>query len=177
MISKQSIIKTLLEKHSQVVFAISAALFGSVVIIGFISTMLNLLTEVSNQFGYLSEIQRFLMNNLAWLFLPAILGFIGMMASLRYVVDAHFNAMRSPAETRTEGLYRAFAADKLAESHYKNGDYINAIPLFEEALKLREQELGIEHPDCAISLNNLAYLYKLQGEDDKTSLFYKGENH
>jgi tetratricopeptide (TPR) repeat protein len=35
--------------------------------------------------------------------------------------------------------------------------------LFQQALELRKRLLGEEHPDVALSLNNLALLYKSQG--------------
>ena len=38
------------------------------------------------------------------------------------------------------------------------GDYAKAEPLFEQALQIRKQVLGPEHPDTASSLNNLALL-------------------
>ena len=36
------------------------------------------------------------------------------------------------------------------------GAYDQALPLYQRALKIREKALGPEHPDTAISLNNLA---------------------
>jgi tetratricopeptide (TPR) repeat protein len=45
----------------------------------------------------------------------------------------------------------------------KIGDYRQALPLFQEALAIREQVLGKRHPDYATSLNNLALLYHSQG--------------
>ena len=38
------------------------------------------------------------------------------------------------------------------------GDYAKAEPLYKEALEIRQKVLGRDHPDTAISLNNLAYL-------------------
>jgi tetratricopeptide (TPR) repeat protein len=37
------------------------------------------------------------------------------------------------------------------------------LPLYERALALRERVLGDEHPDTAMSLNNLALLFEAQG--------------
>ena len=42
---------------------------------------------------------------------------------------------------------------------YRAGRYIEAIPLAKRALAIRELQLGPEHPDTALSLNNLAALY------------------
>jgi Tetratricopeptide repeat len=38
------------------------------------------------------------------------------------------------------------------------GDYAKAEPLYLEALPIRLKVLGLEHPDTAVSLNNLAAL-------------------
>ncbi|RRR74024.1 MAG: tetratricopeptide repeat protein [Candidatus Viridilinea halotolerans] len=43
------------------------------------------------------------------------------------------------------------------------GSYASAQPYVERALALSEQVLGAEHPDTAQSLNNLAWLYRVQG--------------
>jgi tetratricopeptide (TPR) repeat protein len=44
------------------------------------------------------------------------------------------------------------------------GRYPEAEPLYEQALAIREQQLGPEHPHTADSLNNLAGLYHAQGK-------------
>lgn len=38
------------------------------------------------------------------------------------------------------------------------------MPLYQRALAIKEQALGATHPDTAISLNNLAALYRAQGD-------------
>jgi len=43
------------------------------------------------------------------------------------------------------------------------GRYAAAEPLFQRSLAIREQQLGADHPDTAISLNNLAGLYQAMG--------------
>jgi tetratricopeptide (TPR) repeat protein len=40
------------------------------------------------------------------------------------------------------------------------GEYAKAEPLYQEALRIRRKVLGSEHPDTALSLNNLAVLYQ-----------------
>src|SRR5439155_297783 len=40
------------------------------------------------------------------------------------------------------------------------GDYGRAEPLYQRALAIREQALGPQHPDVALSLNTLAGLYR-----------------
>src|SRR5205085_2204362 len=48
--------------------------------------------------------------------------------------------------------------------HYlcDRGQYAQAESLLQRALALREQVLGLEHPDTASTLNELAWLYYLQ---------------
>jgi CHAT domain-containing protein len=46
---------------------------------------------------------------------------------------------------------------------YNQGQYKAAIPLLERALTIQEKVLGSEHPDVALSLNNLATLYQNMG--------------
>jgi len=48
--------------------------------------------------------------------------------------------------------------------------YDKAKPLYEKALAIREKVFGQEHPDVATSFNNLAELYKNQGNYDKAKL-------
>jgi tetratricopeptide (TPR) repeat protein len=47
-----------------------------------------------------------------------------------------------------------------------------AEPLYLQALELRKKLLGNEHPDVAISLNNLALLYNTQGRYEEAELLY-----
>ena len=44
------------------------------------------------------------------------------------------------------------------------GRYEEAIPLAERALAIREKVLGLEHPDVAQSLGNLAEIYRAKGD-------------
>ena len=39
------------------------------------------------------------------------------------------------------------------------GDYAKAEPLYQRTLAIYQKALGAQHPDTAISLNNLAALY------------------
>ncbi|MFM6511617.1 MAG: tetratricopeptide repeat protein [Microcystis panniformis] len=86
--------------------------------------------------------------------------------------------------------------DKLAEAErltqqviqlYQQGKYNEAIPLAEQALTIRKQQLGDNHPLTAQSLNNLALLYYSQGRYSEAEPLYKealaiskqqlGDNH
>ena len=48
-----------------------------------------------------------------------------------------------------------------------------ALPLFEESLKIRKEVLGTQHPDYATSLNNLAGLYKAMGKPEQALPLYE----
>ena len=43
------------------------------------------------------------------------------------------------------------------------GRYADAEPLYKRSLAIREKALGPDHPDVAMSLNNLAAFYRAQG--------------
>jgi len=59
-----------------------------------------------------------------------------------------------------------------AMQYYAQGRYSEAIPLLEEALKIRRKALPEGHPDIANSLNNLAGLYKSQGRSGEAEPLY-----
>jgi hypothetical protein len=50
-----------------------------------------------------------------------------------------------------------------ADSLETKGDNTQAMPVWQEILAIREQQLGLDHLSTAISLNNLAELYRVQG--------------
>jgi len=55
---------------------------------------------------------------------------------------------------------------------YDDGQYAEAIPLALQALEIRERALGPEHPNVAVSLNNLALLYATLGSYAKAEPLY-----
>ena len=56
---------------------------------------------------------------------------------------------------------------------YDEGRYSEAADVAKKALKVAEDTFGDEHPNVAISLNNLAYLYDCQGNYIKSEPLYK----
>ena len=56
---------------------------------------------------------------------------------------------------------------------YRAGKYTDAIPLAERLLAIRKKFLGPSHPDVALSLNNLALLYKAQGRYGDAEPLYR----
>ena len=53
------------------------------------------------------------------------------------------------------------------------GDYVEAEPLYQRALVIREKSLGPEHPHVAVSLNHLALLYSAQGKYAEADPLYR----
>ena len=53
------------------------------------------------------------------------------------------------------------------------GEYPKAEPLLQEALRIRQKVLGPEHPDTALSLNNLGGLYRVMGQYDKAEPLFQ----
>ena len=66
----------------------------------------------------------------------------------------------------------ATGLNNLATLYYSQGRYSKAKPLFEEALNMREQLLGAEHPDVAQSRKALANLCNTQGNYEKAESLY-----
>ena len=52
------------------------------------------------------------------------------------------------------------------------GRYDDAEPLYKRSLAIWEKALRPDHPSVALSLNNLALLYRRQGRYDTPSLMY-----
>jgi CHAT domain-containing protein len=56
---------------------------------------------------------------------------------------------------------------------YNAGRYEEAIPLAERALRIQEKVLGPEHPTVALALNNLAELFRAQGDSARAEPLYQ----
>src|ERR1700683_4360274 len=72
-------------------------------------------------------------------------------------LEKRWQAMMAPPQSNTEKLYQRF------DDLYKAGRFAEAIPLAQEVLAIAEKERGPDHPEVAIALRNLAFLYKEQG--------------
>ncbi|NJN12254.1 MAG: tetratricopeptide repeat protein, partial [Richelia sp. RM1_1_1] len=72
-----------------------------------------------------------------------------------------------PQSAQSAELQEAEKLNQQVEQLYEQGKYTEAIPIAEKALAIREKVLGYDHPDVAISLNNLALLYYSQGNYSK----------
>jgi len=163
-----------LEKHSQAVFITSITLLMFTSLSGLLVTVSLFFTESSVGLPYVEGVQNFVLNNMLWLLILLGIGFLGMMTSLKPVLESYYARQMTPAApTQPEELFDAIALDKLAQAYLRQGEYSKALPLVEQALQLRQQTLGRQHPDTATSLNNLAYLYHLQGKYDKALPLYE----
>jgi len=56
---------------------------------------------------------------------------------------------------------------------YRQGKYDKAVSLAREAIEEAEAKVGTDHPDLANTLNDLALLYKTQGDYAKAEPLYK----
>ncbi len=81
------------------------------------------------------------------------------------------HAMNEHAEEIAKHFENAGKEEKAAEYYNKAGcwcidqhEWENSETLLKVALAIREKVLGVEHPDTATSLNNLAYLHKAQSK-------------
>jgi len=163
-----------LEKHSQAVFITSITLLMFTSLSGLLVTVSLFFTESSVGLPYVEGVQNFVSNNMLWLLILLGIGFLGMMTSLKPVLESYYARQMTPAApVQPEELFDAIALDKLAQVYFKQGEYSKALPLVEQALQLREQTVGRQHPDTATSLNNLAYCYHAQGEYDKALPLYE----
>lgn len=53
------------------------------------------------------------------------------------------------------------------------GEYKKSEELYEICLQICEEMLGEQHPNTAITYNNLAYIYRKQGENEKAEKLYR----
>jgi len=93
--------------------------------------------------------------------------FIGLMIGLI--------AILAQATIQEEQLELAKTYNEQAIQYYQQGEFGQALPLAEEALKIRYEILGEENPDTLESLNNLAMFYQAIGRlSDALPLLEKG---
>jgi CHAT domain-containing protein len=60
-----------------------------------------------------------------------------------------------------------------ADALEAKGDNTQAVPVWQEILAIREQQLGLENPDTAASLNKLALLYRALGRYGEAEPLYR----
>ena len=62
---------------------------------------------------------------------------------------------------------------ELVELYLAQGKHMDAEPICQRSLAIREKALGPEHPDVAVSLSNLADLYRDQGKYGEAEPLYQ----
>jgi tetratricopeptide (TPR) repeat protein len=78
-----------------------------------------------------------------------------------------FSLAVTPGWPEEDSLRKAEELYHEITRHYQQGRYADALPLAERELEIIEKTLGPEHPSTAISVNNLAELYRVMGAYDK----------
>jgi len=86
---------------------------------------------------------------------------------MRYVILARALCIVGRGVTLAETL------DQQVVRLFNEGQYAEAEPLALQALEVSLKKNGPDHPDTAMSLNNLALLYKTQGKYDLAEPLYK----
>ncbi len=81
----------------------------------------------------------------------------------RQIQEARTNNHQTTSSQQSPELEEANRLHQQVIQLYEQGKYDEAIPLAERVLEMRQKLLGTEHPDVALSLNNLAFLYFSQG--------------
>ncbi|MDA0996880.1 MAG: tetratricopeptide repeat protein [Proteobacteria bacterium] len=68
---------------------------------------------------------------------------------------------------------RAEILNKYGTACYQAGDHDEAVKAFTRGLRMLEKTLGLEHPDIATSLNNLALIHYSKGRLDQAEPLYR----
>jgi tetratricopeptide (TPR) repeat protein len=72
----------------------------------------------------------------------------------------------------SNSLELADVLERLSLLYYKQGRYLEAEPLLQKSLILKQNFLGLDHTDVSTSLNNLATLYQSQGRYNEAEQIY-----
>ena len=78
----------------------------------------------------------------------------------------------TPVFAEGAGLEWDILNDEVMEL-YRTGKYDRGVVVAKKALEVAEQNVGPDHPDVATSLNNLAELYRTQGQYAQAEPLYK----
>jgi len=95
------------------------------------------------------------------------------VCALAAIVFLAVGGLSAGAPSPAPHLSEADKLDQQVQELAKAGKYSEAIPLAIQSLHLREKALGPEHPDTALSLNNLGYLYATMGDYAKAEPLYQ----
>lgn len=95
-----------------------------------------------------------------------------LLTSLAWSQDNASSKLELPPEQQTQ-LDKARELSGQANQLRRQGRIREAATIAEQALEIREKVLGPEHPDTAISLNNLAGIYQAQANYAAAELLYE----
>jgi tetratricopeptide (TPR) repeat protein len=95
----------------------------------------------------------------------------GNTITAREILDK--GAEKIAGELKEQPETKAALMHTMSSVYVALGLYDKALPLAEEALKLRRQSLGSEHPDVAASLNSLANVLSYKGEYAEAEALYR----
>ena len=87
--------------------------------------------------------------------------------------EYNVNTNRTNGEVAAQWLFEASDLNKRAIELDNAGRYSEAEPLYQQSLAMHEEVLGLDHPDVAVSLNNLAFLYGEQRRYAEAEPLYK----
>jgi CHAT domain-containing protein len=87
------------------------------------------------------------------------------------LADVERLATMKPAQRQQLG--EAERLNTKAATLYRQGKFREAIASAQEALAIRKQALGEQHPDYAASLNRLAFLYSSQGDHARAEPLFR----
>ena len=92
---------------------------------------------------------------------------LGLIIAVALTMDAFVIASAFPQQNEAAALN-----EKVSEL-YRAGKFVEAVPLAQRALAIREKALGPDHLDVATSLINLAELYRNQRRYADAEPLYK----
>jgi len=95
------------------------------------------------------------------------------MFGIPLVAPSFSQSNSDDSSVRSAALKEAEELNKQVIQLYSQGKYGEAIAIAQRILAIREKALGTDHPDVAISLNNLAELYRAQGIYQAAEPLYK----
>src|SRR4030042_1721628 len=97
----------------------------------------------------------------------------GKRRSITVLLFLAFITLLSPSPGSTQSLDDGARLNQQFIQLYRQGRYKEAIPFAERALSIYEKALGPDHPNVAISLNNLAVIYQALGDYKKAEPLLK----
>eukprot|EP00595_Chromulina_sp_UTEXLB2642_P001061 CAMPEP_0196767670 /NCGR_PEP_ID=MMETSP1095-20130614/41835_1 /TAXON_ID=96789 ORGANISM="Chromulina nebulosa, Strain UTEXLB2642" /NCGR_SAMPLE_ID=MMETSP1095 /ASSEMBLY_ACC=CAM_ASM_000446 /LENGTH=1159 /DNA_ID=CAMNT_0042136189 /DNA_START=59 /DNA_END=3534 /DNA_ORIENTATION=+ len=100
---------------------------------------------------------------------------------LFYYVTAKYDESKKIAEQAIEiitaynkenNLYGA-CMDNIAGVYYAQGDYVKALEMYQDCLRIKEATFGHEHPEVATTIGCIAGVYRAQGDYAKALEMYQ----